>query len=164
MIPPSRVVAVCSVARVAACARHRRAAVTTRVVEERVDPSALRAAPVTREDSLRRAAYLRADSAAARVDTIVVTPPALRLPAGDSVALGRAVRVQARDAAGLPVEGFVPLYDVQPSGVARLRAGYVVGGAPGAAVLRIRAVRVTGGAPSTPTRPLTAVPVTVTVP
>jgi hypothetical protein len=114
----------------------------------------------TQRDSGRYDAELRADSAARRVDSIIVQPHELRLRVGDSVIVGRMVGVWAVDRAGADVAHFAPLFRVRPSAAAQFRKGYLVALAPGATVLEIRGSRFPSPQ-NPPARPLTLVPITV---
>jgi hypothetical protein len=117
--------------------------------------------PRTREDSGRQAAFVRAENAGALVDTILATPAALQLRVGDSIAFHQTLHLEARDAAGATVEGFVPLYTVRPVGAAKLRHGYLVALAEGTTALVITPVRAGAVPPNPLTRPAAKVVVTI---
>jgi hypothetical protein len=129
----------------------------TRTIEVRRDSVAMQP-PRTREDSLLRAAFLRAENAGALVDSIVAIPASLRLQVGDSLALHQIVQLEARDTAGMAVKGFVPLYMIRPvAAAARLRGGFLVALTEGTATLVITSVR-PGPVPTDPLeRPVTRV-------
>lgn len=117
--------------------------------------------PVTRRDSLRRQSELRADSAAVLVDTMLVTPPALRLRVGDSLSFLDGLQVQALDAGGGPVPHAVPRWHVPQSGIVRISGMYLVAVAPGEDALLVRPVRRGAAALAPSARPATRVPVVV---
>ncbi len=123
----------------------------------------LQTEPRTRQDSLRLAAFRRADSAAALVDSLLVTPATLRLRVGDSLSIEQ-VHVDARDRTGAHVLKVAPQFSVEPRTVARLRGSYLVALAAGQATLLIKPVRLGRSPPPAPTRPLTRVPVQVVDP
>jgi hypothetical protein len=131
------------------------------VVQERVDWTAITAEPRTRLDSLRRAANLRADSAAALVDTLIVSPGVVRLAVGDSLRFFDALRVEAHDRAGGLIHGVTPLFRAAPATRVRLRHGYLIALAPGSAEVSIQAARFQSGPPRADTRPLTRVPLLI---
>jgi hypothetical protein len=93
-----------------------------------------------------------------------VTPPALRLHAGDSIPWFQTLRYEARDSAGVPVSGFVPLLRAAPSNVVRLRGLYIVAIAPGRGTLLVQAVRHNASQTPPSDRPLTRVVVDVDAP
>ena len=114
---------------------------------------------------MRRAVWLRLDSAAARVDTIVATPASLQLLVGDSVAFFPAFRIEARDSAGAPVSGFAPYFKAEPRHLALLRRnGYLIALAPGTAELAIRAVRSNPAAANSSSVPTTRIPIVIKEP
>lgn len=123
-------------------------------------PDARLASLRTPLDSGRYRAELRADSAARRVDSIIVQPAEIRLRAGDSVSIPRMAGVWAIDRNGADVAHFAPLFRVRPSPAARFRKGYLIGLAPGDAVLEVRGSRFPASIPP-PARPLTLVPIRV---
>jgi len=138
----------------------RKSEVHTEIVTQKVDRAALRE-PHTREDSLDRAAALRADSAGALVDTIVASPATLHLRVGDSLPFFEALHLEGRDVAGHPVPEYAPVLFIPRSRAATLRHASIVALAPGNAMLFIRPVRFPPLPPASMRRPLTRVEVIV---
>jgi hypothetical protein len=139
-------------------------AVSTEIVQQRVDPAAIQA-PRTSEDSMFRAAMLLADSTSALVDTIVVTPASLHLQTGDSIPAFESLRLEARGRDGRVLPDFAPHITVEKNGVVLQRRGYLVARAAGTALLTVRATQMVGQFRSARSHAAeTNIPITVTGP